>query len=218
MLHSAQATLNRARQADLAEQKQLLAECLRQTRPHQMLRHAFSTASTAESPLPTLWIGAGAITQSIWNLLHGWPAERFLKDIDLMYFDPDPSWEAEDQHIRRIQRLTAHLPWPMDIKNVGRIHKWFHERFGGEPIPPFKDIAESVKTWPFTASAIALQIDPDHPPATQPWIAPFGFDDLLALRLSANRVMASAEVCEQKAERWLKQWPQLTLLKDSQLP
>jgi len=106
----------------------------------------------------------------------------------------------------------------MDIKNVGRIHKWFHQRFGGAPIPPFKNIADSVKTWPFTASAIALQVYPERTPESQAWIAPFGFEDLLALRLKANRVLASAAVCEEKAKRWQKQWPQLTLVKDSQLP
>jgi uncharacterized protein len=215
MSGSVQDTLKKAQQADFAEQKQLLAEVLAQTLPHEMLRNALAAA---QDPLPTLWIGAGAVTQSLWNLLHGWPAENFLKDIDLMYFDANPSWDAENEQIQHIQRLTAHLPWPLDIKNVGRIHKWFHQRFGGQPLPPFQNIMESVKTWPFTASAIAIQIHPWHPPATQPWIAPFGFEDLLALRLRVNQGLASAEVCEEKAKRWQKHWPQLTLFKDSQLP
>ena len=215
MNHTIQSTLKKALHAEPTAQKRILAQALYHTQPHQMLRNALSRA---DHPLPTLWVGAGVINQSLWNLLHGWPAEQFLKDIDLMYFDPDPSWEAENQQIQYIQQLTALLPWPMDIKNVGRIHKWFHQHFGGEPIAPFTNIAESVKTWPFTASAIALQVYPARPPETQAWIAPFGFEDLLALRLQANRALASAEVCEEKAKRWQKQWPQLTLVKDSQLP
>lgn len=214
MSHHTQSLLKKAQQADLPEQKKLLAELMSQTPVYQMLINALSTS---KAPLPDLWIGAGAITQSIWNTFHGLPTESFLKDIDLMYFDPDASWEAEDTHIQHIQKRMDHLPWPLDIKNVGRIHKWYHQRFGGEPLAPFKNIAEAVQTWPFTASAVALQIYPYAPPQNQAWIAPFGFDDLLALRLRPNRTLAKAEIYEQKAERWLKQWPQLTLLKDSQL-
>ena len=214
MSQRTQIRLKEARQADLTTQKKCLAAIIQQTPMYQQLRNALAAS---KEPLPVLWVGAGAITQSIWNLLHHWPAETFLKDIDLIYFDADPSWEAENARIQQIQKLTPYLPWPLDIKNVGRIHVWYHQRFGGNPLPPFENPTEAVKTWPFTASAVALHIFHHQSPEHPAWIAPFGFDDLLAMRLRPNQRLASAAVCKKKAERWLKQWPQLTLLKDSQL-
>src|SRR5579875_3039516 len=34
------------------------------------------------SPLPNWYLGAGAITQTVWNLLHGLPAGEGIKDYD----------------------------------------------------------------------------------------------------------------------------------------
>lgn len=45
------------------------------------------------------WLVAGCIAQSIWNLSSGKPAEFGLKDVDLIYFDPqDLSAETEATH------------------------------------------------------------------------------------------------------------------------
>jgi hypothetical protein len=42
--------------------------------------------------------------------------------------------------------------------------------------------------------------------------APFGLADLFAMRTRPNPVLAPAAVYEAKTSRWLKEWPQLTVL------
>ena len=49
--------------------------------------------------------GVGAVYQPVWNALTGRAPDYGIKDYDLCYFDPDPSWEAEDLQIKRARRL-----------------------------------------------------------------------------------------------------------------
>ena len=46
--------------------------------------------------LPDGWIVSGAIYNQVWNHLSERPLLHGIKDIDLFYFDPDTSHEAED--------------------------------------------------------------------------------------------------------------------------
>ena len=39
--------------------------------------------------LPSWYIGAGAVAQTVWNHLHGLPSSHGVKDYDVVYFDPD---------------------------------------------------------------------------------------------------------------------------------
>lgn len=50
--------------------------------------------------LPDWWIVSGAIYNQVWNHLTGRPDMTGVKDIDLFYFDPDTSYEAEDTVIK----------------------------------------------------------------------------------------------------------------------
>ena len=47
--------------------------------------------------LPDWWICAGFIRNKIWDVLHGYPSDTPLNDIDIIYFDPvDTSIETEE--------------------------------------------------------------------------------------------------------------------------
>ena len=81
--------------------------------------------------VPDAWLGAGCIIQNVWNVFHDQPLNAHLKDIDILYYDADTSWEAEDRWIQIInERLKdSDIGLPVDIKNVARIHLWYGERF-----------------------------------------------------------------------------------------
>jgi hypothetical protein len=42
--------------------------------------------------------------------------------------------------------------------------------------------------------------------------APYGYDDLFAMVVRPNRRLAPRHVYEAKAESWVQQWPELTIL------
>lgn len=80
-----------------------------------------------ELGLPDWYIGAGAVTQTVWNELHGFPLDTGIRDCDVVYFDPDTSFEAEDKVIQAGNRLFASLTVDVEIRNEARVHLWYEQ-------------------------------------------------------------------------------------------
>jgi hypothetical protein len=161
-----------------------------------------------EIGLPDAWLVAGAIAQTVWNLAAGHPAQRGIKDADLVYFDAaDLSADAEAAHERRIRERFAHLPYKLDVKNEARVHLWYEKRFG-YPIRPYGSVAEAIASFPTTATAVGVR---RHAGRFE-YCAPYGLDDLWALIVRPNKAQISCEVYEAKLERWRAYWPYLTFL------
>jgi len=152
------------------------------------------------------WIGAGVVCQPVWNLAAGHPWRRGLKDIDVLFFDPDDhAGEAEEA---LAAKLAPILPGdlPLDIVNVARVHTWYEAMFG-RAIAPYPDIGSSVATWPTFASSVVVRgaVTPEEV------IAPFGMADLFGQVVRANRVLVSQEAYEAKVARWAEWWPELEI-------
>lgn len=156
---------------------------------------------------PDAWLGAGIVVQPVWNMLSGQPAHAHLQDIDVLYWEADVSWEAENRRIRELERRVGATPWPLDVKNVARVHLWYQEKFGVE-LAPLPSVAASVATWPVRASCVAL----GRRDGEVELCAPYGLQDLFAQRLRPNRVLDIAEVYRRKVERWSANWPALEVL------
>lgn len=77
------------------------------------------------------YLAAGAITQTVWNMVTNQPAETGIDDYDLVYFDDsDLSWEAEDKVIQAGDKVFGSLPVRVEIRNQARVHLWYADRFG----------------------------------------------------------------------------------------
>lgn len=160
--------------------------------------------------LPDPLLFSGAVYQTAWNALTGRDPDHGIKDYDLGLFDPDVSWDAEDVWIRRV---AAALPPPLDatveVRNQARVHLWFNARFGGdEPYAPLRSTAEALERFVCPAFGVGARLSGEEVEI----VAPFGLDDLFALRLRPNprrpfredafaRVTASAQA----------RWPELTV-------
>ena len=153
------------------------------------------------------WLTAGVLFQTVWNALTGRPPGTGIRDVDLFYFDPDTSWEAEDAVIQAGARLFADLPVPVEIRNEARVHLWYADRFG-VPAAPFRDCAEAIDSFAAVCCAYGLTLDSDVPRV----YAPFGYDDLFALVVRPNRRLAPRQIYEAKAARWKQHWPEITVL------
>ncbi len=154
--------------------------------------------------LPDAWIVAGALAQTVWNQAHGLPPQHGIRDIDIIYHDPDDlSAAAEAAHEARLRGYFGDLGAKLDVKNQARVHLWYERRFG-RAIPPYPSSQAAIATFPTTATAIGVQ-----PGA---FVAPFGTEDLLALRIRPNKVIVSAAVYAAKAARWQALWPKLTVM------
>jgi hypothetical protein len=161
-----------------------------------------------ELALPDVWLVAGAVAQTVWNLCLGRPAELGIKDVDLVYFDAtDLSPEAEAAQEQRLRRQFKDLAVQLDVKNEARVHLWYHRTFG-YAIPPYSSSKAAIDTFPTTATSIGVRRCVDRFEC----YAPFGLEDLFALAVRPNKAQVTAAIYEAKLARWREQWPQLTYL------
>lgn len=162
-----------------------------------------------ELNIPGLFVGAGAIAQTVWNYLHGYDLAKHISDIDIAYFDnTDLSYEAEAKVIEKIDRRYEHIPLKLDIKNQARVHLWYEDHFG-EKIKPYKSIYDAIDTWPTTSTAIGIRKREDDYEV----YTPFGLNDLLDMVVRPNKRQITKEIYERKVTRWKRCWPELKIVK-----
>jgi hypothetical protein len=158
--------------------------------------------------LPDWYLGAGAITQTVWNVLHGFEPTSGIKDYDLVYFDPtDLSARTEEARERDAAALFGDLDMQIDLTNEARVHLWYEERFG-IAIAPYRSTEHAISTWPTTASSIGVRRQDDEIVVC----APFGLNDLFAMIVRPNKTLIEESVYLSKAERWHRQWPRLVVI------
>jgi hypothetical protein len=139
-----------------------------------------------ELDLPDWMIFSGAVYQPVFNHLTGRDLTYGIKDYDVAYHDDsDTSYEAEDVVI---QRVAAAFEPPLrdlvEVRNQARVHLWFEKKFGAdEPYPPLEDSAAALKRFVATAFCVGVRLDEND--VLRVW-APFGLEDLFALRLRPN--------------------------------
>lgn len=158
--------------------------------------------------MPNWYLGAGCLTQTVWNLAHGHEPTAYIRDYDLVYFDAtDTSYEGEDAYIQAAKSLFADLHAEVEIRNEARVHLWFGRHFGYD-IPPYESAEHAITTWPTTATSVGVRAEGGR------WriYAPYGLEDALSLVVRPNKGLVSQDVYEGKAARWLAHWPQLTVL------
>jgi uncharacterized protein len=146
--------------------------------------------------LKQYFLGAGAISQTVWNEQNHQDALHGISDADFVYFDSDLSYEKEDYYIHLIQKAYADLPLGVDIKNEARVHLWYKSHFGYD-IPPYRSVEEAISSWPTTATAVGIRLDEGKPVI----YAPFGLEDLFNQVIRPNKVAVKQEVYEAKCKK-----------------
>jgi len=163
-------------------------------------------AGLAELGIEDCWIVSGGLVQSVWNALCGQDPRHGILDYDVIYFDPDTTWDAEDQVIRRARDLFADLPVPVEIRNQARVHLWYEEKYG-QRVLPLRSACQSLWRYPSRTTAIAL--DPHRPHAL---CAPFGVKHALNMKVQPNRRSGQPSAYQDKARRWQAMWPGLEIV------
>lgn len=162
----------------------------------------------AAMDLPNWYLTAGGVVQTVWNVVTGRPPTKGIKDYDLFYFDDDTSWDAEDRAIRAGKDAFADLTPEVEIRNEARVHLWYAEHFG-VPCPAFTSSEDAVDHFAATTCCVAVRLERDGR-----WriYAPHGLADVFTLVVRPNPVLAPAAVYAAKAERWAREWPELTVM------
>lgn len=153
--------------------------------------------------LPETWIVSGAIYNQVWNHLTGRPLLHGIKDVDIFYFDPDLSYEAEDRAIRTVTKAFPPNP-PIELRNQARVHLWYPQRFG-EDYPQLTSSAQAIDLFASRTHCVGIrQIGMELEV-----YAPYGLDDIFSFRLTPNPVLNNRATHEAKAQRQMALWPEL---------
>jgi hypothetical protein len=141
----------------------------------------------------------------VWGRFHGSGFDpRDVNDVDVVFFDPDDLTRDRDERATRaLSDARPDVPW--QARNQAAVHTWYAGKFGGDPVCPFSSIADAVATWPETATAVAVRLDPAGRVEV---CAPLGLSDLLVGVWRRNPRRAGLEVSlarlarHRPAERW----------------
>ncbi len=170
------------------------------------LMHVMRTARDLD--LPDWMIFSGAIYQPVWNHLTGRDSSYGIKDYDLAYFDAsDISYEAEDVVIKQVAAaFEAPFSDLVEVRNQARVHVWFEGKYG-EAYPPLTHSAEAIARFTSPAFSVGVRLEADD---TFTVVAPFGLEDLFAMRIRHNPVRRTPGLVR-TAENARGRWPELTV-------
>lgn len=161
----------------------------------------------ADLDMPDWWLASGCLFQTVWNVLSGRSPQAGILDYDVIYFDHDTSWEAEDHTIRRASLALRDLGVNVQIRNQARVHLWYESKFGVH-YPPLPSARHAVLRYPCRAAAVALT----RRDREVCFYAPFGLAAVFDMRLEPNRRLPIADVYATKCDRWQAEWPRLTYI------
>jgi len=159
--------------------------------------------------LPDWLVFSGAVYQPVLNHLTGRPTDYGLKDYDLAYHDArDLSYEAEDVVIRRAAAaFDPDLAPLVEVRNQARVHLWFQQKFAEPDYGPLSSSAEALTRFTSATFAVGVRLEADDSLTV---LAPFGLDDLFALRLRPNPLRPTRGF-QRTAEAVRARWPEVVV-------
>lgn len=147
------------------------------------------------------WIGAGLIRNAVWDHLHGFPPGPVAgSDVDVVYCDPCDASPSRDLSVER-ELLARHPHVPWSVHNQARMHL-----ANGDP--PYQDVADAIRCWPETATAVAARIRGGRVEI----LAPHGLEDLIAMIVRPTPVFSRkmpAYRARVAQKNWARRWPHL---------
>lgn len=188
---------------DIDIQSKRLAEILMSS---ELVHSAVERASQLN--IENYYIGAGCITQTVWNYLSEYPLDYGIKDIDFVYYDDvNMDYESENKVMLQAKQLFSDFKIEIDVKNQARVHLWYKDHFGYS-IEPYPSIEAAINSWPTTATAIGVRMEHNELKV----YAPFGLNDLFGKIVRANKAQITKEIYEAKASKWLSKWSDITVI------
>jgi uncharacterized protein len=148
--------------------------------------------------LPSSWLVAGCLFQTVWNLQSGRAPGADIKDYDIFYFDPhDLSEAAESQVQARTACLLGDLGVTVEVANQARVHLWYPRHFG-QPYPMLTSCEDGIGRFLVLETCVAVR--PDE------CFAPYGLRGLYEGTLTPNPRMPYAQLFNQKAASYRQRW------------
>ena len=119
------------------------------------------------------WLAAGSIRNFIWNLLSDKPAFDRETDVDVIFFDPEVSYEETLAIENKLRKDFPQYQW--ELKNQVYMHQH------SPHTEPYVNSCDAMSKYPERCTAIGLRLQAD---ATLELFAPYGLEDILNFQVS----------------------------------
>lgn len=187
------------------EQVSILKEILFQNEDLKKLLQILENSEISKYPY---YVAAGCVNQTVFNYYHGFESNYGIKDYDIVYYDLDTSYEAEDKIIKSIMPLIKDLNIEVDIKNEARVHLWYKDKFGID-IKPYISLENAVASWGATVTCIGVKLENNNLIV----YAPYGLNDIFneIIRPLKENGYKEGQYFK-KSIRWKSVWPNLLVI------
>lgn len=159
--------------------------------------------------LPDWRLFSGAVYQSVWNERTGRAPGYGVKDYDIGYFDPDTSWDAEDEVIKRVAAaFTPEVRDIVEVRNQARVHLWFEGKFG-ERYEPLTCTDDAPARFVAPAFALGVRLEKDDAISV---FAPFGLQDVFEMVIRPNPTRGLTRGWNRVIANARGRWPEITVI------
>ena len=151
------------------------------------------------------WLAAGSVRNFIWNLLSEKPAFDRETDVDVIFFDPEVSYEETLAIENKLREDFPQYQW--ELKNQAYMHQ--HRPH----TEPYVNSCDAMSKYPERCTAIGLRL---HSDATLELFAPYGLEDILNFQVSPTPHFLENDdrmkLYQQRLSKknWQEKWKNLT--------
>lgn len=192
---------------NIQEQIKILEEILKQNKILWEILIHLEQYQKENPKFKDYYLSAGCINQTVFNYYHDYPLSNGIKDYDIVYYDLDTSYEAEDIIIKEIQNKLKYLSLECDIKNQKRVPIWYNEKYEANR-KEYTSTEDAISKWTTTVTAIGVRLENNQLIVC----APYGLNDLFSLIIRPVQVEVPKDIYEEKCKKWKSKWPKLEVL------
>lgn len=156
--------------------------------------------------IPNCYIGAGCINQTVFNYYHGYDLDYGINDYDIVYYDSDTSYEAEDKIIKLISS-NVDRNIKLDIKNQARVHIWFNPKYGIDR-RPYDSVEDAIGRWTSTVTCVGVRLCNSRFYV----YAPYGLNDIFNMIIRPVKIDMTRDGYVERCKRWKKKWPKIKII------
>ena len=153
------------------------------------------------------YIGAGGVNQTVFNYYHGFDINYGIKDFDIVYYDSDESWEAEDIIIKDLEKRLSHIDASFDIKNQGRVYVWYNEKYGTNR-EKYTSVEDAISSWGATVTCVGVRLEDGDLKV----YCPYGLNDIFSMTIRPVKKDFTKENYIERANRWKENWEKLKIV------
>ena len=151
------------------------------------------------------WLAAGSVRNFIWNILSDKPAFDRETDVDVIFFDPDVSYEETLAIENKLREDFPQYQW--ELKNQVYMH------LHSPHTAPYTSSRDAMSKYPERCTAIGLRL---HTDSTLELFAPYGLEDILNFQVrptphfleNQDRMKLYQQRLSKK--NWREKWKNLT--------